>query len=66
MKNDQKVLRNEKKYILKEKTAIYVEEQQDFDSSKNQVEREPTLEDYTDHFQYWDLILDLNDQNNQD
>ena len=66
LKNDQKVLRNEKKYILKEKTAIYVEEQQDFDSSKNQVEREPTLEDYTDHFQYWDLILDLNDQNNQD
>ena len=66
LKNDQKVLRNEKKYILKEKTAIYVEEQQDFDSSKNQVEREPTLEDYTDHFQYWNLILDLNDQNNQD
>ncbi len=66
LKNDQKVLRNENNYILKEKTPIYVEEQQDLDSSKNQVEREPTLEDYTDHFQYWDLILDLNDQNNQD
>jgi len=63
LKNDQKVLRNQKEYIFKEKNAIYVEEQQDLYSSQKQVEREPTIEDYTDHFQYWELILDLKDQN---
>ena len=56
-----------KKYVLMDETpALHVEEQPNFFSSSKQVEREPSIEDYTDHFEYWKIIADLNAKDNQD
>ena len=59
-----KDLINQQELSSKEKPRLYVEEQQDLYSSKKQVANEPSLEDYADHFQYWELISDLNDKDN--
>jgi len=51
LKDGEEIIINSKVYSS---TTLSVEEEPNFSSSPQDLEREPTLEDYTDHFELWE------------
>ena len=54
LKNDEEIIISPE---VSSSTTLSIEEEQNSFSSTQEIEREPTLEDYTDHWELWDKLI---------